>query len=127
MYRAPEHLDLWSNYPIGIKSDVWALGCVLYYLCFQKHPYEDSAKLRIVNANYTMPSDSRYVCFHGIIKGCFQVDPNKRFDVSTILDRLAAIAETKGWSLKGPLGITVKKPNLTAAKIYFLLFMFFIG
>lgn len=107
MYRSPEQLDMWANYPIGIKTDVWALGCVLYYLCFRKHPYEDSAKLRIINANFTMPSDVRYSCFHDVIKGCFQVDPNKRFDISTILDRLGAISETKGWPLKGPSNLTV--------------------
>lgn len=108
MYRCPEQLDLWSNHAIGPKSDVWALGCVIYYLCFQRHPFEDSAKLRIVNANFTIPSDSRYQCFHEIIKGCLQVDPNKRFDVSMILDRLGAIAETKAWPLKGPVKLKVR-------------------
>lgn len=108
MYRCPEQLDLWSNYPIGTKSDIWALGCVIFYLCFQRHPFEDSAKLRIVNANFTLPSDSRYTCFHDIIKGCLQVDPNKRFDVSMILDRLGAISETKGWPLKGPVKLNVR-------------------
>lgn len=46
MYRAPEMLDTWSNYPINGQADVWALGCILYYLCYLKHPFEDSAKLR---------------------------------------------------------------------------------
>lgn len=101
MYRAPEHLDLWSNHAIGTRSDIWALGCVLFCLCYRRHPYEDSAKLRIVNANYTMPSDGRYACFQDVLRGCFQVDPGRRFDVATVLDRLAAIAETKAWSLKG--------------------------
>ncbi|XP_021693131.1 cyclin-G-associated kinase [Aedes aegypti] len=103
MYRSPEQLDTWANYPIGIKTDVWALGCILFCLCYRKHPFDDSAKLRIINANYTIPNDSRYACFNEIIKGCLQVDPSKRFDVSMILERLAAISETKGWPLKGPL------------------------
>lgn len=107
MYRAPEQLDLWTNHPINTKCDIWALGCVLYYICFQRHPYEDSAKLRIINANFIMPSDSRYICFHDVIRGCFQVDPNRRFDVSMILDRLAAISETKNWPLKGTLDLKV--------------------
>lgn len=76
-------------------------------LCFRKHPFEDSAKLRIVNANYTLPSDSRYTVFHDVIKGCFQVDPVRRFDISTVLDRLAAISEVKEWSLKGDLNLKV--------------------
>lgn len=69
MYRAPEMLDTWSNHEIGIKVDIWALGCILYALCFQKHPFEDSAKLRIVNGNYILPTDSRFQCFHEVIKG----------------------------------------------------------
>lgn len=109
MYRCPEQLDLWSNYMIGTKSDIWALGCVIYYLCFQRHPFEDSAKLRIVNANFTLPSDSRYTCFHEIIKGCLQIDPSKRFDASMILDRLGGISETKGWPLKGSIQIKVNE------------------
>ncbi|GAB0091933.1 cyclin-G-associated kinase [Sergentomyia squamirostris] len=108
MYRSPEQLDTWANYQIGPKADMWALGCIIYCLCFQKHPFEDSAKLRIINANYTLPADSRYLCFHDVIKGCLQVDPSKRFDISTVLERLAAIAESKEWSLKGPLGLQGK-------------------
>uniref|UniRef100_A0A1I8PUS5 non-specific serine/threonine protein kinase n=1 Tax=Stomoxys calcitrans TaxID=35570 RepID=A0A1I8PUS5_STOCA len=103
MYRAPEMLDTWSNYEVGLKVDVWSLGCILYVLCFQKHPFEDSAKLRIINGNFIIPTDSRFSCFHDIIKGCLTVNPVQRFNISTILDRLAAISETMGWSLKGPL------------------------
>ena len=45
-----------------------ALGCVLFYLCFMEHPFEDSAKLRILNAKYTIPeSDSKYTVFHDLI------------------------------------------------------------
>ena len=45
-----------------------ALGCLLYKLCFQEHPFEDSAKLRILNANYHIPpSDYTYKDFHNII------------------------------------------------------------
>ncbi|CAD6992789.1 unnamed protein product [Ceratitis capitata] len=103
MYRAPEMLDTWSNYEIGVKVDIWALGCILYALCFQKHPFEDSAKLRIVNGNYMLPTDSRFQCFHEVIKGCLNVNPAHRLNISMVLERLAAISETKNWSLKGAL------------------------
>lgn len=109
MYRCPEQLDMYSNFPIGPKCDIWALGCILYYICYQKHPFEDSAKLRIVNANYTFPhADARYQCFHDIIKGCLQIDPRNRFDVNHIQDRLGAISDTKGWPLKGPIKLKVR-------------------
>lgn len=92
MYRAPEMVDLWSNYPITVAADVWALGCVLYVLCYQvtihsiyfllyvngnvvkAHPFEDGAKLRIINGNYSLPtSDGRYDMFHDLIRGMLKV------------------------------------------------------
>lgn len=103
MYRAPEMVDTWNNYFIGPPVDIWALGCILYTLCFMKHPFEDSAKLRIINANYSLPPDVKYSCFHEIIRGCLQANPEKRFNISDVLERVAAIAETKGYNLQAPL------------------------
>jgi serine/threonine protein kinase len=38
VYRAPEMIDTWSNHPITTAADIWALGCILYVLCYQvKH------------------------------------------------------------------------------------------
>ncbi|KAK4294346.1 hypothetical protein Pmani_033019 [Petrolisthes manimaculis] len=114
MYRAPEMLDTWSNYPVGPQADVWALGCIMYYLCYLKHPFEDSAKLRIVNGNFAIPSnDGKYDCFHELIRGTLRVDPSQRFKVSDMLERLAAVAETKGFNMKAPLTITYKKIDLS--------------
>lgn len=49
-----------------------ALGCVLYLLCFNEHPFADSAKLRIINANYTIPeTDTEYNVFHDLISKSF--------------------------------------------------------
>lgn len=56
MYRPPEILDLYSNYPINQAMDIWAFGCVIYFLKFGKHPFEDSGKLGIINCNYTIPA-----------------------------------------------------------------------
>lgn len=108
MYRAPEMVDIWNNYFVGAPVDVWALGCILYTLCFMKHPFEDAAKLRIVNANYTFPPDPRFSCFHDIIRGSFQVNPATRITANDILERLAAIAESNGFNLKSPLNIQPK-------------------
>ncbi|XP_023034608.1 cyclin-G-associated kinase [Drosophila willistoni] len=106
MYRAPEMLDTWSNNAIGPKADIWALGCILYFLCYQRHPYEDGGKLRIINANYVLPPEPRgAACFRDIIKGCFKVNPVERLDIAMLLERLASIAETQNWSLKGPVDL----------------------
>jgi cyclin G-associated kinase len=75
MYRAPEMVDTWSNHAITTASDIWALGCIMYTLCYMKHPFEDSAKLRILNGNYTIPpGDLKYSCYHDIIRKCISKD-----------------------------------------------------
>lgn len=112
MYRAPEQLDTWENRLIGPKTDIWALGCILYVLCFQKHPFDDSAKLRIINGNYTLPSNSAYAHFHAIIKGCLQTNPDQRFDISIVLERLAAIAESHEFNPRGPIKLRAKTKAL---------------
>lgn len=33
-----------------------ALGCILFYLTCTYHPFEDSSKLAILNANYSIPA-----------------------------------------------------------------------
>jgi len=55
-----------------VFAAVQALGCVLFLLCFNEHPFEDSAKLRIINANYNIPqSDTSYAIFHELIRKCY--------------------------------------------------------
>ncbi|XP_046390419.1 cyclin-G-associated kinase isoform X2 [Ischnura elegans] len=115
MYRAPEMVDTWSNYPITVAADIWALGCILYMICFVKHPFEDSAKLRIMNGNYTIPpNDGKYIWYHEIIRGALKVNPAQRMTVADILERLAAIAETHGISQREPLKLEGKRIDTTS-------------
>ena len=103
--------------------DIWAAGLVLYSLCFNKHPFDDSNKLAIVNGNYKIPAaDSRYRMFHPLINNMLALDPRTRptagqvlgnifvyimlcYDMcnTQVLDQLSAISETHGFSLRGGL------------------------
>ncbi|BFY99570.1 hypothetical protein BsWGS_02610 [Bradybaena similaris] len=104
MYRAPEMLDLYQNFPINQACDIWALGCLLFKLCFYDHPFQDSAKLRILNANYVIPeSDQEFDLFYDLIRGMLQVNPKDRPTINDIIDRLREIAQAKNTSLKEPL------------------------
>jgi len=107
MYRAPEMLDTWSNFPVNQAVDIWAAGLVLYSICFNKHPFEDSNKLAIVNGNYKIPpGDSKYKMYHSLIMSMLSLDPRTRPTAGQVLDQMSAIAETHGYQTRGPLTLT---------------------
>jgi serine/threonine protein kinase len=45
---SPEMVDLYSNDPVDERVDVWALGCLLYTLCFFVHPFGTAGNLGIL-------------------------------------------------------------------------------
>ena len=55
-YRSPEMIDVYRKQPIDEKSDIWALGVLLYKLCYYTTPFEDQGQLAILNASYRFPS-----------------------------------------------------------------------
>ncbi|WVO13943.1 hypothetical protein L204_101568 [Cryptococcus depauperatus] len=59
-YRSPEMVEPMLGLPVGLPSDVWALGCLLYKLCYYTTPFEEHGPLAIVNAKYTFPPVPRY-------------------------------------------------------------------
>uniref|UniRef100_A0A8B9DJT9 Cyclin-G-associated kinase n=1 Tax=Anser cygnoides TaxID=8845 RepID=A0A8B9DJT9_ANSCY len=104
MYRAPEMIDLYSNFPISEKQDIWALGCILYLLCFRQHPFEDGAKLRIVNGKYTIPqNDTRYSVFHDLISSALKVNPEERLSITELVNQLQEIAAARNVNPKSPI------------------------
>ncbi|XP_057402868.1 cyclin-G-associated kinase isoform X1 [Balaenoptera acutorostrata] len=104
MYRTPEIVDLYSNFPIGEKQDIWALGCILYLLCFGQHPFEDGAKLRIVNGKYAIPADdTRYSVFHGLIRAMLRVNPEERLSITELVNQLQEIAAARSVNPKSPV------------------------
>lgn len=55
-YRSPEMIDVYRNQPIDEKSDIWALGVLLYKLCYYTTPFEDVGQMAILNASYKFPA-----------------------------------------------------------------------
>lgn len=55
-YRSPEMIDVYRKQPLNEKSDIWALGVLLYKLCYYTTPFEDQGQLAILNASYRYPS-----------------------------------------------------------------------
>lgn len=54
-YRSPEMIDVYRRQPIDEKSDIWALGVLLYKLCYYTTPFEEQGQMAILNATYKFP------------------------------------------------------------------------
>ena len=54
-YRSPEMIDVYRKQPIDEKSDIWALGVLLYKLCYYTTPFEEKGQMAILTATYTFP------------------------------------------------------------------------
>lgn len=55
-YRSPEMIDVYRKQPIDEKSDIWALGVLLYKLCYYTTPFEEQGQMAILNASFKFPS-----------------------------------------------------------------------
>ncbi|KAF2455742.1 hypothetical protein BDY21DRAFT_288811 [Lineolata rhizophorae] len=64
-YRSPEMIDVYRGQPIDEKSDIWALGVLLYKLCYYTTPFEDQGQMAILNASFKYPP---YPAFSNRIK-----------------------------------------------------------
>ena len=117
MFRAPEMVDEWSNFKVDEAVDVWALGCVLFQLCFHTHPFEDGAKLRIVNGNYAIPeTDVVYGAFHDLIRQMLAVDPSWRPKTEQVQQHLGEIGVVNNWNLEAAIDFEVAvlpEPKMT--------------
>ncbi|SPC65836.1 related to ARK1 - Actin Regulating Kinase [Ustilago sp. UG-2017b] len=61
-YRAPEMVDVYQRRVIDEKADIWALGVLLYKLCYYTTPFEENGggPLAILNVQYRIPPQPVY-------------------------------------------------------------------
>lgn len=85
-YRSPEMIDVYRKQPIDEKSDIWALGVLLYKLCYYTTPFEEVGQMAILNASYKFPSypqfSSRLKMF---ISSMLQESAQKRPNIYQVL------------------------------------------
>ncbi|XP_029572968.1 AP2-associated protein kinase 1 isoform X14 [Salmo trutta] len=93
-YRAPEMINLYNGTVITTKADIWAMGCLLYKLCYFTLPFGES-QVAICDGSFTIPDNSRYSPdMHCLIRYMLEPDPEKRpdiYQVSYFAFRLAGI------------------------------------
>ncbi|KAL5272385.1 hypothetical protein ACHWQZ_G000548 [Mnemiopsis leidyi] len=80
--------DMYLGYKIGPAADLWALGVLLYKLCFFTTPFEENT-LAIARAKYTIPETDKYSAnLISIIRDTLKVNPSDRLTTKQILSRL---------------------------------------
>ncbi|XP_061624480.1 AP2-associated protein kinase 1-like isoform X2 [Phyllopteryx taeniolatus] len=80
-YRAPEMVNLYGGKVITTKADIWAMGCLLYKLCYFTLPFGES-QVAICDGSFTIPDNSRYSHdMHCLIRYMLEPDPDKRPDI----------------------------------------------
>lgn len=80
-YRAPEMVNLYGGMVITTKADIWALGCLLYKLCYFTLPFGES-QVAICDGSFTIPDNSRYSHdMHCLIRYMLEPDPDMRPDI----------------------------------------------
>ena len=87
-YLSPE---LCEEKPYNLKSDVWALGCVLHELCSLKKPFDATNAgaliLKILRSNYPPINPSFSSELKEIVRLCLLKDQRKRPEIPAILRR----------------------------------------
>uniref|UniRef100_A0A8C5BCH7 non-specific serine/threonine protein kinase n=1 Tax=Gadus morhua TaxID=8049 RepID=A0A8C5BCH7_GADMO len=87
-YLSPE---ICENKPYNNKSDIWALGCVLYEMCTLKHAFEagnmKNLVLKIIRGSYPPVSLHYSQDLRSLLGLLFRRNPRERPSVGTVLQK----------------------------------------
>lgn len=68
--------------------DIWAMGCIFYYLLTGKHPFMNETVKEIIshieNVDYKPLSNAISKPWHKLIKGMLRLKPSRRWDIRRI-------------------------------------------
>ncbi|KAH9932082.1 uncharacterized protein BXZ73DRAFT_101459 [Epithele typhae] len=107
-YRAPEMIDVHLRRPIDEKSDVWALGVLLYKLCYYTTPFEEHGPLAILNVQYKIPPYPVYSAqMNSLIGSMLKEHGAQRPSVFEVLQHVHLLRGTKS---RFTYNIPVKEP-----------------
>ncbi|KAI9475386.1 MAG: kinase-like domain-containing protein [Benjaminiella poitrasii] len=95
-YRAPEMIDVYQKKPINEKADIWAMGVLLYKLCYYTTPFEEEGQLAILNARYTIPNTPMFSDgLRQLIISMLQEDQDLRPNVYQVLRAICHLRGVK--------------------------------
>lgn len=91
-YRSPEMIDVYRKQPIDEKSDIWALGVLLYKLCYYTTPFEEVGQMAILNASFKYPGHPRFSDgLKLLIASMLRENPAKRPNIYQVLSQACGL------------------------------------
>ncbi|KAJ5309779.1 general substrate transporter [Penicillium atrosanguineum] len=88
-YRSPEMIDVYRKQPIDEKSDIWALGVLLYKLCYYTTPFEEVGQMAILNASFKFPSYPKFSDqLKKLIASMLKENPLKRPNIYEVVQEM---------------------------------------
>ncbi|CAD8061824.1 unnamed protein product [Paramecium primaurelia] len=109
-YLSPEMCE---EKPYNEKSDIWALGCVIYELCTFKHPFEANSQgalvLKIIRGRYEPIGQMYSSALAQLIDQCLQKDYRQRPDAFQLLQQSSLIQQAQ--NLRMQLNLNQPHPN----------------
>ncbi|KAI3796709.1 hypothetical protein L1987_39388 [Smallanthus sonchifolius] len=88
-YRSPEMWDLFLREVISERVDIWALGCLLFRICYFKSAFDGESKLQVLNGNYRIPESPKYSSsVTDLIRDMLQSSPDSRPDITQVWFRV---------------------------------------
>lgn len=114
-YLSPEMCE---EKPYNEKTDIWALGCVLYQLCTGHYPFEaqnlPALTLNIIRGKYKPISSHYSLELSETIRQCLSVDHKRRPSASHILERpfIREFIKSKGIETSADRHFEHEKPTV---------------
>ena len=95
-YTPPEYFDCPSQFSFDERTDVWALGCLLYAMGFGKSPFDTeengSCALAVLSGRVYYPENHPYSKqFRSLIEWMLQRKLNQRPFVPAIIERVSDV------------------------------------
>lgn len=116
-YLSPE---LCENRPYGPKSDVWALGCILYELCTLKHPFDAANQgaliLKIIRGKYGSIPREYSTELSSLVNEMLMRNTRSRPSIGQILSKDIVMEKSRQLHIELPrdiMGNIVPKPQIS--------------
>ena len=117
-YRAPEMIDFAMKRVIGVKVDIWALGCLVFRLCAGRDPFRsDCTAEDIIELKYEWPIDLEVdQRIKDLVAYMLTVDPDLRPGVPMLLSKMHSLFPEwvdKRWAQKPMVAMPKRELGFT--------------